>query len=28
LIFNVPGVDDLSKLEAIGRDVIPQLRDL
>jgi F420-dependent oxidoreductase-like protein len=26
VIFNVPGVDDLSKLETIGRDVIPQLR--
>jgi F420-dependent oxidoreductase-like protein len=28
VIFNVPGVDDLSKLETIGRDVIPQLHDL
>lgn len=27
-IFSVRNVDDLSKLELIGRDVIPQLRDL
>ena len=27
-IFSVRDVDDLSKLELIGRDVIPQLRDL
>jgi F420-dependent oxidoreductase-like protein len=28
IIFSIPGVDDLSKLETLGRDVIPQLRDL
>jgi alkanesulfonate monooxygenase SsuD/methylene tetrahydromethanopterin reductase-like flavin-dependent oxidoreductase (luciferase family) len=28
VIFTVPGVEDLRKLEIIGRDVIPQLRDL
>ncbi len=27
-IFSVRGVEDLSKLELIGRDVIPQLRDV
>ena len=28
LIFNVDEVDEPENLEAIGRDVIPQLRDL
>jgi hypothetical protein len=28
VIFSVRGVDDLSKLELIGRSVIPQLRGL
>jgi hypothetical protein len=28
VIFSVRDVHDLSHLEAIGRDVIPQLRDL
>ena len=27
-IFSLRGVTDLSKLELIGRDVIPQLRDV
>jgi F420-dependent oxidoreductase-like protein len=28
VIFSVPGVDDLSKLERIGAEVVPQLRSL
>ena len=28
VIFSVRGVDDASRLELIGREVIPQLRDL